>query len=175
MTVYKFDISLSDIDRQVYDKLDVRIARHELEEPEHLIARVLAYCLEYQPGITFARGMVDHREPTLWVRDYTGHVTHWIEVGTPNAKALHKGSKAADHVVIYRYKDASLLLGQLEKKKIFRARDIRLYALDPEVVGELAALLDRRVGFDLYVCARELFVTAGGRSFSGHVTEHQFA
>jgi uncharacterized protein YaeQ len=172
-TVYRFDISLSDVDRAVYENLDLRLAPHQLETPSYLLTRMLAYCLEYREGIEMARGMFDTREPDLWVRDLTGRVTHWIEVGTPNAKGLHKASKAADHVIIYSYDDPGLLKSQLAKQKIYRAKDIQLYSLDPVFLKELESVMDRRTIIDLYICSREIFVTTAGRSFSSRLIEHQ--
>lgn len=168
-TVYRFDISLSDVDREVYEKLDLRLAPHQMETPAYLLTRMLAYCLEFRQGIGFARGLFDSREPDVWVRDYTNHVTHWIEVGTPNAKGLHKASKSADHVIIYTHDDPSLLQSQLTKQKIYRAKDIGLYSFDPEFLKELESVMDRRTVLNLYICSREIFVTAQGRSFSGVV------
>ncbi len=170
--VYKFEISLSDIDRDVFEHFELRLAPHELETPEYLVTRILAYCLEYRPGICMARGLSDAREPALWVRDLTDHVTHWIEVGTPNAKGLHKASKSADHVIIYTHEDPSLLQGQLSKKRIYRARDIKLFAIEREIIDRVAKLVDRRTNLDVYISGREIFITAGGESFSGFVTEH---
>lgn len=172
-TVYRFDISLSDVDRAVYEKLDLRLAPHREETASYLLTRMLAYCLEYQEGIEIARGLFDTREPDVWIRDYTGHVTNWIEVGTPNAKGLHKASKGADHVIIYSYDDPILLKSQLAKQKIYRAKDIKLYSLDPVFLKELESIMDRRTIIDLYICSREIFVTSAGRSFSGRVIQHQ--
>jgi len=172
-TVYRFDISLSDVDRAVYEKLELRLAPHQLETPTYLLTRMLAYGLEYRPGIEIARGLFDTREPDVWVRDYTGHVTHWIRVGPQNAKSLHKASKAAEHVIIYTYDDPSLLQAQLSKQKIYRAKDIHLFSLDPVFLKELESVMDRRTVLDIYICSREIFVTAEGRSFSGRVIQHQ--
>jgi len=43
-TIYTFDIELSDVDRNVYETLSVRVARHPSEAEDYLLARVLAYC-----------------------------------------------------------------------------------------------------------------------------------
>ena len=55
-TVYNFDIALSDADRGVYEQLALRVALHPSEAIEHMLTRVLAYCLEYQEGIAFLKG-----------------------------------------------------------------------------------------------------------------------
>ncbi len=53
-TIYNFDIELSDTDRHVYESLTLRVARHPSESEEYLVARVIAYLLEFTEGIEFS-------------------------------------------------------------------------------------------------------------------------
>ena len=94
-TIYNFDVELTDTDRHVYESLALRLARHPSESEEYLVARLLAYLLEFAEGITFSRGVSDANEPTIAVRDLTGALTAWVDIGTPDAARLHKASKAA--------------------------------------------------------------------------------
>ncbi len=65
-TVHNFDIDLADADRNVYETLALRVARHPSESDEYLVVRVLAYCLEYTEGIAFSRGgLSDADEPPI--------------------------------------------------------------------------------------------------------------
>ena len=85
-TVFTFEIDLSDADRGVYESLALRVARHPSEADEFLVARVLAYCLEYREGIEFSRGgLSDTDDPPIAIRDLTGRMEAWIDVGTPAA------------------------------------------------------------------------------------------
>ena len=95
-TLYNFDIDLVDADRSVYEALALRVARHPSESEEYLVARVLAYCLEYAEGISFSSGLSDPDEPALAGRDLTGTVRVWIEIGSPDAARLHQAIKAAE-------------------------------------------------------------------------------
>ena len=52
-TIYNVDIDLADADRQVYETLVLRVARHPSESEAYLLTRVLAYALEYTEGIAF--------------------------------------------------------------------------------------------------------------------------
>ena len=105
-TIYNFSIDLSDMDRGVYETLELRVARHPSETAEYMVVRVLAYCLEYQEGITLTEGVSSGHEPALLVRDLTGRVTAWIEVGLPDAARLHRASKLAGRVAVYTHRDA---------------------------------------------------------------------
>src|SRR6185437_4414798 len=111
-TIYTLAIDLADHDRRVYETREVRAARHPSESEEYLVARILAYALEYREGIEFSRGVPDPDEPAIVIRDLTGRVETWIEIGTPDAARLHKASKAASRVVVYTHKDPRQFLAQ---------------------------------------------------------------
>src|SRR3954447_17925241 len=168
-TIYNFDIELADHDRGVYESLALRVARHPSESEEFLIARVLAYLLEYGEGIAFSRGLSDPDEPTLGIRDLTGAITTWIDIGTPDAARLHKASKAAQRVVVYTHKDPRQFLERLAGEKIHRADRLELYAIDRALVSALVDRLDRRVAFSVSVTDRELYLSIGAENLTGAV------
>src|SRR5206468_464495 len=115
-TVYTFDIDLADADRHVYETLALRIARHPSESEEYLVARLLAYALELTEGIAFSSGGIsDPDEPPIAVRDLTGAIRTWIEIGNPDVARLHKASKAARRVAVYTHKDPERLLESLSR------------------------------------------------------------
>ena len=172
-TVYTFEITLNDADRGVYEALEFRVARHPSETEEFLLARTLAYCLEYGAGLTFSKGLSDPDAPALAVRDLTGALTSWIEVGVPEPARLHKAAKAAPRVVVYSHKDVTALLGRLAAEPIHRVDEIEIYAIDRELVAALVARLARRMRFDLAVTDRHLYVSLGEETLSGSVTPHR--
>ena len=168
-TVYNFDIQLSDVDRGVYETLAIRAARHPSETEEYLATRVLAYCLEYAEGIAFSKGLSDPEEPAIVVRDLTGSITAWIEIGAPDAARLHRASKASPRVAVYTYRDAAQLTRQLAGERIHRAAAIEIYGIDRPLIDALVARLDRRTAFDLAVTDRHLYLTIGGDTLEGGV------
>jgi uncharacterized protein YaeQ len=168
-TIYNFDVELADTDRHVYETLALRVARHPSESEEYLVARVLAYLLEYDEGIEFSRGVSDPDEPAIWIRDLTGAMTAWIDIGTPDAARLHKASKSARRVAVYTHKDPAQFLRQLEGEKIHRADALELYAINRALVAALVARLERRVAFSVSVTDRELFVSIGQDTLAGSV------
>jgi uncharacterized protein YaeQ len=172
-TVYNFDVELADSDRGVYETLPIRAALHPSETDEYLWTRVLAYCLQYEEGIAFSKGLSDGDEPALWVRNPDGRVRLWIEIGTPDAARLHKAAKAADRVAVYTHKDPHSLLRRLEGERIHRAEEIPIYAIDRGLLAQLVEILDRRVKVYLAVTGGHLYVEVRGRGFSGAVTEHR--
>ena len=55
-TVYHLQIELSDVDRGVYEALDLRLGRHPSESMSYLLTRTIAYALLYEEGIAFSKG-----------------------------------------------------------------------------------------------------------------------
>src|SRR5205809_3857566 len=126
-TIYSVSVDLSDVDRGVYQSLALRLATHPSETMEYSGTRLLAYCLEYAEGIEMTAGLSDGDEPAIVVRDLTGRVTAWIEVGLPDADRLHRASKLAARVAVYTHRDIRILLGQLAGRRIHRAEEIGIY------------------------------------------------
>lgn len=168
-TVYNFDIDLSDTDRGVYESLALRVAQHPSESDEYLIARVVAYLLEYEEGITFSRGVSEPEEPAISVRDLTGKIKTWIEIGTPDAARLHKASKSGARVVVYCHKEGAQWLKGLAAAGIHRADALDLYALDRSFIAALVSRLDRRMAFAASISDRELYLSIGTDNLAGPV------
>jgi uncharacterized protein YaeQ len=166
-TIHLFVIDLSDHDRAVYESLELRVARHPSESSEYLITRVLAYCLEYQEGITFSKGLSDPDEPAVMVRGPAGDARVWIEIGSPDAARLHRASKAVPRVVVYTHKDPTQFVRNLAGERIHRLEALEVYAIDRTLVSELVARVDRRTNFALSVSDRELHISIGTDTLTG--------
>lgn len=169
-TVYSFDVALSDVDRSVYEQLTIKAARHPSESEEYFLTRVLAYCLEFTEGIAFSKGGVsDPEEPAITIRDLTGALRAWIEIGAPDAARLHQASKASPRVALYTHKEPRILLRGYEGQRIHKAEAIAIHAIDRELLASLAAQLDRRTSWVLSVTEGQLFIDVGGASHTGTV------
>lgn len=172
-TMYVFDVRLADADRGVYETLNLRMARHPSETAEFLVTRLLAYCLEYREGIAFSKGLSDPDEPALSVRDLTGELQSWIEVGAPDASRLHKAAKAAPDVAIYVHRDLATFMARLAGERIHRAGTLRFRGIEPALLAELVARLDRRMDFDLAISDQTLYVSLGDDTLTGSVVEQR--
>lgn len=172
-TVYNFTIDLSDMDRGVFETLDLRVARHPSETAEYMLVRVLAYCLEFQEGLQLTEGVSSGDEPALVVRDLTGRVTAWIEVGMPDAARLHRGMKLAGRAAVYTHRDTRQLLGNLAGAKIHRADEIPIRAFDRAAIENLASQIDRRASLAISVSGADLFVSMGQQNFTLTMNEHR--
>ncbi len=172
-TIYNFDIELADSDRKVYESLALRVARHPSESEEYLVTRVLAYALEFAEGIAFSRGLSEPDEPAISVRDLTGAIRSWVEIGSPDAARLHKASKTSPRVAVYTHKDPAQLLRNLAGERIHRAEALELYAIDRGIISALAARLERRMAFSLSINEGELYLSIGDATLTGVVSRCQ--
>jgi uncharacterized protein YaeQ len=172
-TLHNFDVTLSDVDRGVYETLAIRAARHPSETEEFLVTRVLAWCLEYEEGIAFSKGVCEGDEPAVHVRDAAGRYRAWIEVGAPDADRLHRAAKVADRVAVYATREWHSLRRQLQGQRIHRGEEIPVYVFDRELVRNLVSLLDRRMEIGLSRTGGELYLDVAGRSLTGAVAEHR--
>lgn len=160
-TIYTFDIDLADVDRSVYQVLNLRVAQHPSETPDYLVARVLAYCLEYVEGIGFSKGLSDPDEPAVFVRDLTGMLQVWVDIGLPEPERLHRASKSAPRVAVYTHKDPAQWAMRIAEAKIHRAQKLEVFAFDRAWIAQIVARLDRRMKWSLARSDAELYLTIG--------------
>lgn len=171
-TLYTFDLTLSDVDRGVYEAVTVPVARHPSEALPYLVTRVLAFALEYQEGIAFTGGLSNGDEPALWVRDLTGQLRAWIEVGTPDATRLHRASKATDRVAVWCHKGVEVYLKTLSAERVHAPDKVTIIEVPHDLVAWLAERVDRRTELTLSHTEGEVFVTVNGASTSAMLVRH---
>lgn len=164
-TIHTFSIQLADVDRGIYEDLSVRVARHPSETDAFMLTRVLAYCLEYEEGIAFSEGISATDEPAVMVRDLTGALSAWIEVGAPDASRLHFGSMQSARTAVYTHRDPAKVAAPWAGKRIHRGDEILLHSFDPGFVDAATAVLERRNTMTLSVTERRAYLDLNGTSF----------
>ena len=170
-TMYRLEIALQDVDRGVYESIELRAAQHPSESARRLLTRILAYCLCYEEGVAFGRGVSNADEPALWVKDLQGNIMRWIEVGVPSAERLHKAAKAVSRVAVFAYGDPSLVINEAKKRPLHRGEHIELYAVPPAFLDALEPLLQRHMRWELTVSGGTLFLTVDGQTLEGAIEQ----
>lgn len=170
-TIHTLAVQLADVDRGVYEDLSLRVARHPSETDAFMLTRVLAYCLESAEGIAFSEGISATDEPAVLVRDLTGSITTWIEVGAPDAERLHLGSRQAERTVVYTHRDPAKVAATWAGKRIHRADEIVLYSFDPGFIDAAARLVERRNTMTVSVTERHLYLELNGETLSSGIHE----
>ncbi len=169
-TLHHFEIALSDSDRGVYQSLDLRVARHPSETMRYMLTRVLGYCLLWEDGIAFSKGLSTTDEPAVWLHEPDGRVRLWVEVGHPSAARLHKASKNAGRVVICTQEEPTSLQRALQGERIHHAEQIEIIAFEPVLLDALGEIIERRMRWELVVTGGHLYVTSGGKTYDGAAT-----
>jgi uncharacterized protein YaeQ len=172
-TIYHFETQLADVDRGVYETFSLRVAQHPSETSAFMVTRFLAYCLEYTEGIAMTEGVSAGDEPAVLVRDLTGRITAWIEVGMPDPQKLHRGSKLAGRTAVYTHRNIAKVLEALNGARIHRAGEIPVYAFGPGFIDDVAAGVERREEVTISIHERQLHLDLSGRPYSTDVEEHR--
>jgi uncharacterized protein YaeQ len=175
-TVHRWQVTLSDVERQVYETLDLRLAQHPSETMRYLVTRALAYCLSYEDGIAFSKGgLSDAEEPPVSVFDPTGVRTAWIDVGAPSAERLHRASKATPRVSIFTAVDLAQLRKEASTRAIHRVDEITVFLLEPAFLDAIEARVDRNTKLELVRSDGRLYVTVGATTFEGPIDRASLA
>lgn len=158
-TMHRVHLDISDVDRGVYHQQELRVAQHPSESDAYLVARILAYALEYDPDLAMGRGIAFPDEPSLAVTDPTGQVLRWIEVGLPSADRLHRIAKAAESVILYAHKPLQPLLDELRNRPVHRADALQVIVFPQRLLDGLTPHLGRQCRLSILRHEGTLYVT----------------
>lgn len=172
-TIYKAQLQLADMDRNIYGDHGVTIARHPSETDERMMVRLLAFALrvpadDHGGALEFAKDLWDVDEPSLWQKDLTGQIVQWIDIGQPDDKRLMKASPRAERVVVYSFSHSTPIWWSGTATKITRASNIEVWQIPAEQSQALAALAQR--GMQLQVTVQDGTVWVGDGAHSVEIT-----
>ncbi len=162
--LHRFEIALADVDRGVYQDLDLRVARHPSEDAPYLLTRVLAFALEHKEGLAFSKGLSEADEPAIWLKSGDGRVLEWFDIGAPAPDRLHKASKACERVVVWCHRRPDLLQQRCAKEKVHKGDQVQVVKVPTELLAALEAKLDRNNKWDLSRHEGRITIVAGGEA-----------
>lgn len=164
-TMHHIEVALSDVDRGVYESLDLRVAQHPSESMRYMLTRTLAYCLSYEEGIAFSKGGLSSTdEAPITIKDPTGVLMAWIDIGAPSAERLHKASKAARRVAIFTAAELSQLRKEAATKAIHKVDAIEVWRFEPKFLDDIIAKMERNTKLELTRNDGQLYVAIGGQT-----------
>src|SRR4051812_5437311 len=102
-TICRAQLQIADIERNYFQDHALTIARHPSETDERMMVRVLAYAIHADEALLFGKGLSEDDEPDLWIKDLTGAIKLWIDVGQPDEKRIRRACGRADRVFVYAY------------------------------------------------------------------------
>jgi uncharacterized protein YaeQ len=156
-TIYKIKIDLSNTDQGHYDSYPLTIALHPSEKPERMMARILAFCINAQDGLTFTRGLSAIEEPDIWSHSLDGQIKLWIDVGEPRADRIKKSSRLASHVRIYSFNLKSDVWWRQEIKQKVNSKT-SVFQFDFTRIQALALLLERTMNMAVIITDNSAYI-----------------
>ena len=102
-TVYKVELSVSDMDRHYYETHKLTVAKHPSETDERMMVRILAFALNAHELLEMTKGLSTDDEPDIWQKSLSGELELWITLGLPSEKVVRQSCGKADKVIVYAY------------------------------------------------------------------------
>lgn len=158
-TIYKFTIALSDMNRDVYESLNLTVALHPSETPERMLARVLAFCLNAREGLKFTKGISSPDEPDIWARSLHDSVELWIEVGEPVPERVKKATRLAPKVKIYSFNSKAGVWWTQNQDRLAEL-NVEVVQFNWPEIQRFAALLDRTLDLSVSISGNSVFVSS---------------
>ncbi len=158
-TIYKLKITLSDLDRNYYDTLNLIIAQHPSETAERMMARILAYCINAQENLVFTKGLSAVDEPAeIWAHTLDDRILLWIDVGEPAADRIKKATRIAQAVKVYSFNSKSDIWWNKEQAK-FAGLNASIFRFKWKSIQSLSALLQRTSDMSVTITGDSAYVT----------------
>src|SRR5690554_7622470 len=124
-TIYKFNINITDFNREFYDTANLTVALHPSETLERMMARVMAYCLNAQENMSFTKGLSSIEEPDIWAKTLDDQTKLWIDVGEPAPERIKKSSRLAAQVKVYSFNSKSNTWWEQSKGKVQQFKNVQ--------------------------------------------------
>jgi uncharacterized protein YaeQ len=145
-TIFKADLQIADMDRNHYGDHALTLARHPSETDERMMVRLLAFALYADEQLSFGKGLSTEDEPDLWLRDLTGSIERWIDVGLPDERRLRKACGRATQVVVLVYGGRAADIWWMQNQdKLQRLQNLTVLQLSSDTTQALAKLARRNM------------------------------
>jgi len=158
-TIFKVQLDLSDLNRNHYKSYKLTLARHPSENDQRMMLRLLAFALYADEQLAFTKGISTTDEPDLWLKNYSGEIELWIELGQPDEKRIRQAHALAKNVVIFSYGDRSQVTWrqQLDASSK-RFPSLKIFHISDHNLKQLASLADKNMHLHCSIQDDEVFI-----------------
>jgi uncharacterized protein YaeQ len=163
-TIFKVDLTISDMDRGYYATHALVLARHPSETDERMMVRLLAFALNADESLEFGKGLSNEDEPALWRKDLTGLIEQWIDVGLPDEKAVRRACGRARQVLLCIYGRGAAKWWQDNGAAMARPDNLTIIDLPAEATQALAGLAERTMQLQCTVQDGTVWITNGDQT-----------
>ena len=177
-TIYKFKLSVSDLDHNYFDTLNLTVALHPSETKERMMVRVLVFCLhafkDNEKLMTFTKGLSAIDEPDIWLRGLDDQLHLWIDVGEPSFERIKKSCRLSNKTYVYSFNSKSNAWWKQAQAQ-FSTLPVNVLNFDWQEIQSLSTLLERKVELSVTLSGESAFVAAEHRQAEVNLqTLHSF-
>jgi uncharacterized protein YaeQ len=164
-TIFKANLQIADMERHYYQDHALTLARHPSETDERLMVRLLAFALHAHEYLEFGQGMTADDEADLWLKDLTGAIELWIDVGLPDEKLIRKACGRANQVIVYTYggRIADMWVAQ-NSAQFERLRNLTVINLPVETTRAISKLAQRTMQLQCTIQDGQVWLSDGNES-----------
>jgi len=164
-TIFKANLQIADMERHYYQDHTLTLARHPSETDERMMVRLLAFALHAHEYLEFGQGMTADDEADLWLKDLTGAIELWIDVGIPDEKLIRKACGRANQVIVYAYggRTAEMWFAQ-NSSQFERLTNLTVINLPVESTRAIARLAQRNMQLQCTIQDGQLWLSDGKES-----------
>lgn len=142
-TIYKVELSVSDMDRHYYETHKLTVAKHPSETDERLMVRLVAFALNAHEYLEMTKGLSTDDEPDIWQKSLSGELDVWVALGLPSEKVIRQSCGKAGRVILYPYGGKTAEMWWEKVKNITTRFDnlqvVNLAAADTDALAKLAS------------------------------------
>ena len=164
-TVFKANLQIADMERHYYHDHSLTLARHPSGTDERMMVRLLVFALHAHEHLEFGQGMTADDEADLWLKDLTGAIKLWIDVGLPDEKLIRKACGRADQVIVYTYggRTADMWFAQ-NSNQFARQKNLTVVNLPVESTRAIAGLAQRTMQLQCTIQDGQVWLSDGKES-----------
>lgn len=164
-TIFKAELTITDMDRGHYATHALVLARHPSETDERMMVRLLAFALNADEALVFGKGLSSEDEPDLWQKDLTGAIGLWIDVGMPDEKMVRKACGRAAQVRIYTYGGfIAERWWQQAQNNLARSDNLTIIDLPQSATRDMTSLAQRNMQLQCTVQDGTVWLTDGANT-----------
>ncbi len=161
-TVYKAELQVADLDRGYYGDHSLTLARHPSETEQRMMIRLLAFALHADEGLEFGRGLSTDDEPDLWLKDPTGEIQLWVDVGLPDERRLRRAAGRTRRLVLLGYGERALgVWWRKHGDALARLPKLTVWSLADAAAASLESLVSRNMDLQCTIDDGQVAVSNG--------------
>ena len=162
-TLYKVELSVSDMDRHYYETHKLTVAKHPSETDERMMVRLLAFALNANEQLELTKGLSTDDEPDIWQKSLSGELDLWVALGLPSEKIIRQSCGKAKEVIVYSYGRTADVWWDKIKNSTTRFENLQVVNFSENETRELAELANRSMKLQVNIQDGDVMVSVDDR------------